>query len=77
LGSKDRAKKVNTVKLGYNELYGPRKSVRYNREIVITVKVYVVKVPFGKSGVIFVHYSCEIVITVIVITEFDCRSFHK
>jgi len=25
---------------------GPRKSVCYNREIVITLKVYVVKVPF-------------------------------
>jgi hypothetical protein len=30
---------------------GPRKSVRYNCEIVITVKVYVVKVPFGTRKV--------------------------
>jgi len=42
----------STVKLGYNKLYGTtRKSVRYNREIVITVKVYVVKVPSGTRKV--------------------------
>jgi len=56
---------------------GPRKSVCNNCEIVITVKVYVVKVPIWdqKSGVIFVRYSREFVITVIVIAEFDCTLF--
>ncbi len=53
---------------------GPPKSVRYNREIVITVKVYLVKVPFGtRREKLFVRYSREFVITVIVITEFDCK----
>ena len=47
---------------------GPRKSVCYNLEFVITLTVYVVK----KSEVKFVRYRCESVITVIVITEFDC-----
>jgi len=51
---------------------GPPKFVRYNRQSVITVKVYVVKVPFGTSGAIFVRYSREFDTTVIVITEFDC-----
>jgi hypothetical protein len=32
---------------------GPRKYVRYNHKIVITVKVYVVKVPFGARKVEF------------------------
>jgi len=31
-----------TVKLDYNELYGQRKSVRYNRESIITMDIYVV-----------------------------------
>ncbi len=33
----------NTAKIGYNELYGTKKISRYNREIVITLNVYVVK----------------------------------
>ncbi len=39
---------------------GPQKSIFYSREIVITVRVYVVKLPFEtqKSGVIFVRYNC-------------------
>ena len=32
-----------TVKLGYNELYGTTVFICYNRHIVITVNVYVVK----------------------------------
>ncbi len=53
---------------------GPSIFVRYNRDIVITVKLYVVKSPFGtKNFLKFVRYSREFVITVIVITEFDCR----
>ena len=35
-----------TVKLGYNELYGTINNC-YNRDFVITVKVYVIKTPFG------------------------------
>ncbi len=55
---------------------GPPLSVRYNREIVITVKIYVVKKPDGtKMSAIFVRYSRDFIITVIVITEFDCTSF--
>ncbi len=42
-------------------------SVRYNREIVITVKIYVVKM-----SVIFYCYSREFVVTMIVRTKFDC-----
>jgi hypothetical protein len=38
--------KLTPVQQSYNELYGPRKSVHNNREIVITVMVYVV-MPFG------------------------------
>jgi len=57
---------------------GPPLSVRYNREIVITVKINVVKKPDGtKMSVIFVRYSREFVITVIVITEFDCSFIKK
>jgi len=47
---------------------GPRKSVRYSRDIVITVKFNVVKLPFGIRKVELYLF----VITVIVITEFDC-----
>ncbi len=50
---------------------GPPLSVCYNREIIITVKIYVVKKPDGTKNV---RYSREFVITVIVITEFDCTS---
>ncbi len=57
-----------TVKLGYNELNGTTKSVRYNREGLCSKGT----IWDQKSGVIFVRYSREFVITVIVITEFDC-----
>jgi len=51
---------------------GPSVSVRYNHEAIITVMIYVVKLTNGpKTSVIFVRYSRELVITVIVITEFD------
>jgi hypothetical protein len=49
---------------------GPSLFVRYNRDVVVTVKLYVVKSPFGTQNLIC--YSREFVITVIVIVEFDC-----
>jgi len=49
---------------------GPRKFVRYNREI--DIYKHEGTIWDQKSGDIFVRYSREFVITVIVITEFDC-----
>jgi hypothetical protein len=44
---------------------GPSIFVRYNRDIVITVKLYVVKSPFGTENFLnFVRYSREFVIAV-------------
>jgi len=53
---------------------GPRKSVCYNREIVITGRKGLCSkgtIWDQKGGVLFVRNSREFVITVIVITEFD------
>jgi len=50
-----------------------------NREIVITVKVYVVKVSFGTRKVelyLFV-IAVKFIITVIIITKFDCSLFEN
>ncbi len=52
---------------------GPSIFVRSNRDITLTVKVYVVKFSFGTNNQTdFVHYRLEFVINVIVITKFDC-----
>jgi len=47
---------------------GPRKSVCYNRDGLCSKGT----IWDQKNGVIFVRYGREFVITVIVITEFDC-----
>jgi hypothetical protein len=44
----------NSVKTNFT---GPRNSVRYNRENVITVNVYVVIIWDQKSGVIIISYN--------------------
>ena len=49
--------------------------VRCNRDIVITVKVYVICNMGPKLSMNFVRYSREFVITVIDITEFNCNIF--
>ena len=60
----------STVNLGYNEIYEPVICVYYNRDIVITVKVYVEKKTFGtKNCKNYVCYNHEF--AVIVITEFN------
>jgi hypothetical protein len=45
---------------------------------VITVKIYVITCHLGlKPAQFFVRYKREFVITVIVVTEFDCTYFKK
>ena len=54
---------------------GPRKSIRYNREFVITVRECLcskVVIWNLKSEVKFIRIRREFVVTVIVLTEFDC-----
>ena len=50
---------------------GPRKSVRYSREDLCSKPV----IWDLKTGFKFVRYNRDFVVTVIVITEFDCTSF--
>jgi len=51
---------------------GPPKYVRYNREGLCSKGT----IWDQKSEAIFVRYSREFIITVIVITEFACTSFY-
>jgi len=62
----------STTVLVITNLMGRRKSVCCNRGIVINVNVFF-KLLFGTRKVVkLVRYSLEFVVTVIVITEFDC-----
>ena len=53
----------------------PRDYFRYTRNIILTVKLYVIEVSFWeqKVDVIFLRYGRDFVKTVIVKTEFNCR----
>jgi hypothetical protein len=63
---------ANTVKLGYYELLGAAKFVRYNWEFIIIGIVYGITLRFGTKKC--VHYNREFIRTEFVITKFDCNS---
>jgi len=49
------------------------KSVRYSREIVMTMTINVVNISFETKNRVFLRYFTDFIVTMIVKTEFNCN----